>query len=339
MLVTRHNISLRPYNTFGMDVSAAAYTILQDEQDVAHIHLHPEYSRGIFVLGGGSNLLLTQDLQPWVIHNQIQGIEIIKEDSAQVWLRVGAGVVWHSFVLHAVANGWGGVENLSLIPGTVGAAPIQNIGAYGAEVKDTIDYVRFWHIEDQQFYEWSNEACAFGYRDSVFKQSLKGKIIITAVIFKLSKNPTINISYGTVKEQLVQMGRVDAVGIRDVSEAIIAIRQSKLPDPNEIGNSGSFFKNPEIPEGQYFELQRQYSNIPGYHLDNKQVKVPAAWLIEQCGWKGWRSDNYGVHARQALVLVNYGGASGLKLLQLSSDIIASVKDKFNIILEREVQVI
>lgn len=337
MLSTRHNYSLQPYNTFGMNVKAAAFTELLSEKDIPEIYNQPDYSKGIFVLGGGSNLLLTQDVNAWVLHNKIGGIEQIKEDENNVWLKAGGGVEWHSFVMHCVTAGLGGVENLSLIPGTVGAAPIQNIGAYGAEVKDTIEEVKFWHLEDKKFYTFSNTDCTFGYRDSIFKKALKGKIIIVSVTFLLAKNPEVNVSYGNIREELGSMG-ITQPTIKDVSDAVVAIRSSKLPNPKDIGNSGSFFKNPEINSLKYETLRTNYPSIPGFILSPEIVKVPAAWLIETCGWKGYRKENYGVHARQALVLVNHGGAAGKDIYELSTQIINSVKDKFGIELEREVQV-
>jgi len=320
-----------------MNVKAAAFTELHSESDIPEIYNQPDYSKGIFVLGGGSNLLLTQDVNAWVLHNKIGGIEQVKENENSVWLKAGGGVEWHSFVMHCVAAGLGGVENLSLIPGTVGAAPMQNIGAYGAEVKDTIEEVKFWHLEDKKFYTFSNTDCAFGYRDSIFKRALKGKIIIVAVTFRLAKKPEVNISYGNIREELDSMG-IEQPTIKDVSDAVVAIRSSKLPNPKDIGNSGSFFKNPEISSVQYETLRTNYPNIPGFVLSPEIVKVPAAWLIETCGWKGYRKENYGVHARQALVLVNHGDAAGKDIYELSTQIINSVNEKFGIELEREVQV-
>lgn len=290
------------------------------------------------VLGGGSNILLTRDVPQWVLHNKITGIELVREDDAHVWLKVGAGEVWHHFVQYCVQRGYAGVENLSLIPGTVGAAPIQNIGAYGVEVKDVLEQVRFFDLEAEVFREFSGEDCKFGYRDSIFKQELKGKAVITSVLFRLNKAPVFHTSYGNIKQELEAMG-VTELSIQSISEAVIRIRTSKLPDPKKIGNAGSFFKNPEVPGSIYQQLKQQYPAIPGYPLERDRTKIPAGWLIEQCGWKGFREDDYGVHKDQALVLVNYGKAKGADIAALSGKIIDSVAKRFGIQLEREVQII
>jgi UDP-N-acetylmuramate dehydrogenase len=239
--------------------------------------------------------------------------------------------------MYAIANDWAGVENLALIPGTVGAAPIQNIGAYGVEAKETIESVTAWHWEDKCFYTYSNFECTFGYRDSIFKHQLKDKVFITSVTFKLNKKPSFNTTYGAIEQELQKMG-VTELSIRAIADAVIAIRTSKLPDPKQIGNAGSFFKNPTIPITQFNNLKQQHPNIPSYPVDAQTVKVPAGWLIEQCGWKGYRRGDTGVHEKQALVLVNYGHAVGSEVWQLSGDILQSVEDKFGIVLEREVQV-
>ena len=283
-------------------------------------------------------MLLTEDIDKWVIHNDLKGINKTDEDEQHVWLEVGAGEIWHGFVLYCVGKGWGGVENLSLIPGRVGAAPIQNIGAYGAEVKDTIEEVKFWHLGERRFYSFKNTACDFGYRESIFKHVLKGQVIITSVTFRLNKQPLFNISYGNIRQELEIMG-IATLSLKHISDAVIRIRSAKLPDPKETGNAGSFFKNPEIPASQYELLKDNYPGIPGYILAHDKVKIPAAWLIEQCDWKGYRKGNYGVHSNQALVLVNYGGAAGGDIYHLSEEIIVSVRQRFGILLEREVQVL
>jgi len=338
MLSVQENFSLLPYNTFGMDVRASCFTAIRAEEDIAAIYELPDFKKGILVLGGGSNMLLTRDVDRWVIHNELKGIRTVREDERSVWLEVAAGEIWHGFVVYCVSKGWGGVENLSLIPGRVGAAPIQNIGAYGAEVKDTIEEVRFWHLEEKQFYSFKNAACDFGYRESIFKHVLKGKIIITSVTFRLSKQPEFNTSYGNIRQELDIMG-VTELSLKHISDAVIRIRSAKLPDPKETGNAGSFFKNPEISAQQYEFLKADHTAVPGYILSADKVKVPAAWLIEQCGWKGYRRGNYGVHNHQALVLVNYGGAKGQDIYALSEEIICSVNERFGILLEREVQVL
>lgn len=330
------NISLQPYNTFGIDIPAEHFI------EVSSVDMLPavtDATAGMHrrVLGGGSNVLLTQPVTGAVIYNSIKGIHKDKEDDAHVWLTVNAGEVWHSFVMYAIANGWAGVENLALIPGTVGAAPIQNIGAYGIEAKETIESVMAWHWEDKCFYTYSNFECTFGYRDSIFKHQLKDKVFITSVTFRLNKTPSFNTTYGAIEQELQKMG-VAELSIKAIADAVIAIRTSKLPDPKQIGNAGSFFKNPTIPVAQFEALKQQHPNIPSYPVDAQTIKVPAGWLIEQCGWKGYRRGDTGVHEKQALVLVNYGHAIGSEVWQLSSDVLQSVADKFGISLEREVQV-
>ena len=328
------NISLKPYNTFGIDVSAEYFTELTDINTLSEIS---SLSQQKHVLGGGSNILLTQPVKGLVIHNKLKGITIEKEDDSNIWLRVQAGEIWHDFVLYAINNGLGGIENLALIPGTVGASPMQNIGAYGVEAKETIESVTFWHWDERSFHVYNNRECNFGYRDSIFKQQLKDKTFITSVVFKLNKKPVYNISYGAVEKELDSLG-VQELSVKAIANAVINIRTSKLPDPKVIGNAGSFFKNPTISLAQFEKLHAQYPNIPSYPVSNTQVKVPAGWLIEQCGWKGYRAGDMGVHAKQALVLVNYGNANGSDLWKLSGEILKSVAERFGIELEREVQV-
>ncbi len=320
-----------------MDIHAKYYTELSDEQELALLHSNEAFKNGVLVLGGGSNILFTDDVPKWVLHNKIKGIRKEKEDDTYIWLSVGAGEIWHDFVMYCVQHNYAGVENLSLIPGTVGASPMQNIGAYGVEVKDIMESVRFFDLEQNTFQTYTNEQCAFGYRDSIFKNALKGKVIITEVVFRLRKNPVFNISYGNIRQELDVMG-IQELSIKAVSDAVIRIRSSKLPDPKKIGNAGSFFKNPEVPAAFYEKLKEEYATIPGYKLEGNKVKIPAGWLIEQCGWKGFRENNFGVHKDQALVLVNYGGANGSDIAILSERIMASVEKQFGIILEREVQI-
>ena len=328
------NVSLKPYNTFGIDVPAAYFTELEDTDALPEI-TSLQYEK--HTLGGGSNILLTQPVKGLVIHNKLKGITIEKEDEAYIWYRVQSGEVWHDFVLFAVNKGLGGVENLALIPGTVGAAPMQNIGAYGVEAKETIESVAFWSWEDRTSTVYKNSDCHFGYRDSVFKHQLKDKTFITSVVFKLAKQPKYNTSYGAVEQELANMG-VQELSVKAIAHAVINIRTSKLPDPKVIGNAGSFFKNPTLSLAHFERLHAQYANIPSYPVSNTQVKVPAGWLIEQCGWKGYRSGEIGVHAKQALVLVNYGNAKGGEIWKLSGEILNSVAERFGIELEREVQV-
>lgn len=329
--------SLAPYNTFGMQVTAPFFSILNHISDCEILKKNTPNHLPVLVLGGGSNMLFTQNPNYWIVKNEIKGIAILREDADHVWLKVGAGEQWHEFVLWCIDKGYAGVENLSLIPGTVGAAPIQNIGAYGVEVKQLIATVHFWKISTQSYEILTNEDCQFAYRNSIFKNELKSDFIITEVVFKLNKNAQVNTTYGNIKEELLKMG-IEHPNIKEVSNAVINIRSSKLPDPKVVGNAGSFFKNPEVPNAVYHQLQLDFPNIPGYKVGEKITKIPAAWLIEQCQWKGYRNGDAGVHPKQALVLVNYGNASGKEIYNLSTLIIQSVIDKFGIELEREVQV-
>lgn len=338
MLQVQSDYSLSALNTFGMNVSAAFYAAFDKEEDLPVLPDLPAYAHGILLLGGGSNILFTGDVPHLVLHNRLKGIRKIKENDEHVWLEAGAGEVWHELVLYAVAQGYAGIENMSLIPGTVGAAPIQNIGAYGVEARDVIEEVRFFNLETGAFEVFKNADCHFAYRDSIFKGALKNKTIITAVTFKLHKVPVFNTSYGNIQQELDLMG-ITTLSIKAISDAVIRIRTSKLPDPQEIGNAGSFFKNPEVDTAVYDRLKAIYPAIPGYKISEHITKIPAGWLIEQCGWKGFRRDNYGVHKLQALVLVNYGGARGSDIAALSTEIIASVKERFGIMLEREVQIV
>lgn len=331
------NISLKPYNTFGIDVTAEFFLEVTNEQMLPAITGDSSLPLQRCVLGGGSNILLTKPVTGLLLHNRLRGVEVIREDENHVWVKVCSGEVWHDFVMFAISKGWSGIENLALIPGTVGASPMQNIGAYGVEVKDTIESVSFWHWEENKFITYSNTDCDFGYRDSIFKHELKDKVFITAVVYRLNKTPNFNTSYGAISQELEKMGVTD-ISIRAIADAVIAIRSSKLPDPKEIGNSGSFFKNPTISKTLFDALKEQYPDIPSYPVSDSMVKVPAGWLIEQCGWKGKREGDAGVHAKQALVLVNYGAATGAEIWNLSGEVLTSVKNKFGIDLEREVQI-
>ena len=330
----QQNISLKPYNTFSIDVKAECFTELDNTDDLPEITVMPQHK---YILGGGSNLLLTRPIEGLIIHNILKGIAIEKEDQEHVWLRVQSGEVWHDLVLFAINKGLSGIENLALIPGTVGAAPIQNIGAYGVEARETIESVTFWYWKEKIFLTYNNRDCNFGYRDSIFKNKLKEKAFITSVVFKLNKKPNYNISYGAIDLELKNMG-VHDLSAKAIAYAVIHIRTSKLPDPKVIGNAGSFFKNPTIAKLQFDLLHAKYPNIPSYPINDSLTKVPAGWLIEQCGWKGYKKDDTGVHAKQALVLVNYSNASGSDIWQLSAEIVHSVKERFAIDLEREVQV-
>lgn len=336
-MLIQQNYSLKPYNTFGMDVPAEYFTILNHLSQIEAYAQDENLPKKKAVIGGGSNILLTKPVTGLLIKNELKGITVVEENDEHVWLQVNAGEVWHDLVLHTIDHNWGGLENLSLIPGCVGASPMQNIGAYGVEVKDTIDEVTAWHWEENRFIVLKNKDCRFGYRDSIFKQELKDKTLITAVLFRLNKHPQLNTHYGAIRQQLETMG-VQEPSIKSVSDAVIAIRSSKLPDPKKIGNSGSFFKNPTLPKQVFENLQTNYPTIAAYKVNDHEMKIAAGWLIEQCGWKGYRNGDAGVHEQQALVLVNYGSANGKAIYDLSSEIVQSVKEKFGIELEREVQI-
>lgn len=333
----QYNHSLLPYNTFGIDVKAAAFLEI-DTVETLHTVLNSDQKRPLFILGGGSNMLLTKKVNALVLKNNIQGIKIKRNYKKSVHVEIGGGVNWHSFVLWCIKYGFGGVENLSLIPGTVGAAPIQNIGAYGVELKDVFHQLEAISLKTGKRQVFKKDDCKFGYRDSVFKRKLKGKYFITKVVLKLSKYPTINDSYGAIKKMIAAAG-IENPSIKDISDAVIRIRSSKLPDPKVLGNSGSFFKNPVISKRQFLKLQKEFPNIVFYDLPDGKVKIPAGWLIEQCGWKGKRVGNTGSHKNQSLVLVNYGGATGREVKKLAYAILESVNQKFGIALTPEVNII
>lgn len=322
-----------------MNVHAKWFATFKSEEELKNLlQLETVENEALFVLGGGSNILFTEDFEGVVLKNEIKGITVTEESAEYVHVEVGGGEVWHDLVLFTVNQNWGGIENMALIPGSVGASPIQNIGAYGVEVKDVIDYVDALHIDTLTTRRFSASECKFGYRDSIFKREEKGLWIITKVGFQFSKNPTVNTSYGAINDTLKQRNIIQP-SIKDISEAVIAIRQSKLPDPAKIGNSGSFFKNPEISKTQFESLQLLYPNIVSYPINETHVKVPAGWLIEQAGWKGKTFGNYGVHKDQALVLVNYSDAPGHLIKQLALDITHSVWEKYGIQLETEVNIL
>ncbi len=335
----QQNISLKPYNTFGLEVNASYFVEISTVDELISILKKAEYQDlPRLFLGGGSNILLTKDFEGLVIKINLEGIETVKENPASITVKVGAGVAWHAFVLFAIEHNWAGIENMSLIPGTVGAAPMQNIGAYGVEIKDVFDSLEALNLKTFEIETFTLEDCKFGYRESVFKHEKKGQYVILSVAFTLQKEATFKTSYGDIQRTLEEMA-VTELSIKAVSDAVIAIRKSKLPDPAEIGNSGSFFKNPEIPLRQYTDLKERFENIPSYPINETTVKVPAGWLIEQAGWKGYRDGNIGVHARQALVLVNYGGGNGNEIKNLAYQVQASVKEKFGIELSPEVNFI
>lgn len=330
------NISLRQFNSFGIDVKAKRLAAFQTEAQLKEL-LQASAQEQRLVLGGGSNILFTKDVDGWVLKNEINGIELVNEDDVFVYVRAGAGVNWHAFVLYCIERNWAGIENLSLIPGSIGASPMQNIGAYGVEIKEVMEELEAYHIQDHTKVIFSNKDCAFGYRESIFKRSYRNQFVILNVTYKLRKQPVFNISYGAIRDELEAMG-VKELSIKAVSDAVIRIRSSKLPDPKLIGNAGSFFKNPTISKQRYEELKSQYPLLVGYINADGTVKLAAGWLIEQCGWKGYRKGDAGCHAGQALVLVNYGTAKGMDVLALSDEIVKSVQEKFGVELEREVNI-
>lgn len=332
------NISLKPFNTFGIDKTASFFVAVKSIKALKEaIEWAKSQKIKMLILGGGSNVLLTQNQDALVIKIELEGIEVVQEDDDFYWVEVGAGVIWHDFVLTSIKNNWAGIENLSLIPGTVGASPMQNIGAYGVEIKDVFTSLKALNIETLQLEEFDAEACSFGYRESVFKHELKGKYVICSVVFCLKKVPVFHTEYGAIKETLEKSG-ISELNIRNISDAVIHIRQSKLPDPKEIGNAGSFFKNPTIPIEEFEKLRNHYPSLPGYATKDG-IKIPAAWLIEQCGWKGQRFGEIGVHSKQPLVLVNFGGGDGNEIKKLAQNIQQSVLDKFNISIHPEVNFI
>jgi len=338
MPIIQENISLKPYNTFGVEVSARWYTEINTEGDLTELFADPKWKTiERLVLGGGSNLLLTKDFEGLVIRMNIKGITS-RVKGEKVIVQAGAGEVWHQLVMYCVNNGFAGMENLSLIPGSVGASPIQNIGAYGVELKDVFKSCDAFEIETGRKLCFTKEQCEFGYRDSIFKNELKGKVIITSVTFTLSTSAALNISYGAIGDELRSRGILHPT-IKDVSEVVSHIRVSKLPDPSTIGNSGSFFKNPIISTTKFAKLQSAFPDTVHFCLPNSTVKLAAGWLIEQCGWKGKKVGETGTWKNQALVLVNYGNATGTAVYELSSQIIEDVKSKFGVVLEREVNVI
>lgn len=331
------DFQLKDFNTFGLEVKAANFARIQHPFELEQILENSQLPA--LILGGGSNILFTKDPEYLIIHNEIAGIEIVEQVLGDVVVKVGAGVVWHDFVMWCLAHNLGGVENLSLIPGTVGAAPIQNIGAYGVEIKDVFHHLEAIEIESGKVLEFYHSDCQFGYRDSIFKHAIQPKCCIMYVYFKLTKqNHLLNYSYGALQEIFDRNGIVQP-SIQDISNAVIEIRSSKLPDPNILGNAGSFFKNPEISTTQLAKIKEKYPDIPYYAIDDYKVKVPAGWLIEQRGWKGKRIGNCGSHAKQALVLVNYGGATGSEIVALAYQIIDDVEDYYGIKLTPEVNII
>ena len=338
MIDLEHNKSIKKYNTFGIDVQIKLFTQFSNKEQLVEI-LEDEFikTEAKLILGGGSNMLFTQDYDGIVIKNNIKGIEVVEENEEFVWVKSGAGETWHEFVLYCIENNFGGVENLSLIPGNVGASPMQNIGAYGVEIKDVFHSLEAVNISNLGTKIFTNEECQFGYRESIFKNVYKNEFVITSVTYKLTKKPIFNISYGAIENELKEMN-VNELSIQSISNAIINIRTKKLPNPKEIGNAGSFFKNPVITLEKFTELKERFPGMAHYILPNNQVKIAAGWLIDSLGWKGRTFDTFGIHKNQALVLVNYGGGNGKDIYDLSSAILKSVKETYGIELEREVNI-
>lgn len=339
MAMIQEHVNLKPYNTFGIEVWCRYFSEVKSIDEAnellssSHLANMPK-----LILGGGSNVLFTKDFDGLVIKNSLPGIHVLHEDAEYIYVKAAAGEVWHSFVLWCIDRGYAGIENLSLIPGLVGAAPMQNIGAYGVEIKDVFHELEALDMHTLEVHRFNLEDCAFGYRESVFKNKLKNRYLILSVTFRLNKKPKFNINYGDIQSTLEEMG-VQELSIKAVSDAVIKIRSSKLPDPAKLGNAGSFFKNPVVPKSLVDELLKKHPLMPNYPQADGRVKVPAGWLIEQCGWKGKVVGKTGAHKSQALVLVNYGGADGNEIYQLALNIAKSVKDKFGIDIEPEVNLI
>lgn len=338
------NKSLLRYNTFGMDVSARWFAEIDSENTLrAALEWAKQSNQVPFILGGGSNILFTQPVEGLVVHNAIPGISVVDENDEYVWVKAGAGVRWHHLVVYCIDQEYAGIENLAWIPGNVGAAPMQNIGAYGVEIKDVFHCLTAMDVQDTSLHTMDAADCAFGYRESRFKRAWKNKYVITSVTLQLRKHPVFNISYGAIARELENMG-VQKLSIRHIADAVIRIRTSKLPNPEVVGNAGSFFKNPEVPAEKFQKLLEAYPDMVGYPVDSGKVKLAAGWLIEHCGpaagvsWKGYRKGDAGCHALQALVLVNYAQASGKEVVELSNRIIDSVQKTFGVTLEREVNV-
>ena len=377
------NTSLKAYNTFGINATARYFAPFSTTDELAALlefarahapasaktpasakspasapssRTAPPAPASPLILGGGSNILLTGNVDGLVLLNQVKGIDLVREDDRHVYIRAGAGENWHGFVQYCLQRDWAGVENLSLIPGSIGAAPMQNIGAYGVEIKEVFYELEAWSLEDGKVYTFTLNDCQFGYRESIFKGRYKGRFIILAVTLQLNKNPKFHTEYGAIREELDKMG-IQQLSIQAISRAVINIRSAKLPDPAAIGNAGSFFKNPTIPDQQFATLKAAFPGIIGYPntaptnaspaapgqpptaRSGQDTKLAAGWLIEQCGWKGFRRGDAGCHSRQALVLVNYGNATGKEIYDLSEEILHSVQKKFGVTLEREVNII
>jgi UDP-N-acetylmuramate dehydrogenase len=338
MYILKHNHSLREHNTFGLGAQAKYFLTVETTDDLLEFFRKDSVAKDEkkLIIGSGSNLLFINNFDGLVIHPEINGIQVINEDEDSVEVEVGAGVEWDYFVSYCVTNGWGGVENLSLIPGTVGAAPVQNIGAYGVEVQSVVYFVKGMDLQSLEYKSFNTQECSFGYRTSVFKAQFKENFIVTSVVFRLFKQPVFKLQYG---ELAAKVDIIGPINLQNIREAVISIRKSKLPDPLIVGNAGSFFKNPIVPELAASKLKSEFSEMPIYLFEPGKVKVAAGWLIEKAGWKGKSVGNCAVHDQQALVLVNKGGATGHEIFELSERIMEDVFEKFDIQLEREVQVV
>lgn len=338
-MIIQENFFLKAMHTFHINVYAkyfAGFESVDDLREILEADSVAKHQK--LILGGGSNILFTKDFDGLILKNNINGIKQVNEDEAHVYIKVGAGENWHRFVMYCVDNGLAGVENLSLIPGNTGASPMQNIGAYGVEIKDVFHELEAFNINEKTIVKFDADDCEFGYRQSIFKTKLRGQFIILSVTFRLNKNPVYNTSYGAIEQELENM-HIETPSIKAISDAVINIRTKKLPDPNALGNAGSFFKNPEVPDTVFESLKYEFPGVVSYRLSDGKVKLAAGWLIEQCGWKGFRSGDAGCYDKQALVLVNYGDAQGDEIYNLSEEILKSVKQKFNVELEREVNII
>ena len=349
MSIIEYNKSIKLYNSFAINAYTDYFATFKSIEELGNLletnhQIINNAKKSLLILGGGSNLLFTSNFKGIILKNEIKGIQVVKEDEHYIYVQAGAGENWHQFVLYCIEHNLAGVENLSLIPGNVGASPMQNIGAYGVEIKDVFHSLQAYHIKDKKLVNFTLNDCEFGYRESVFKRKFKNEFVITSVIYRLNRVPTFNTTYGAINLELENMG-VKEVTIKAISQAVINIRSSKLPNPKVIGNAGSFFKNPEIGSHEFHELTRMFPGIVGYDLPNGNVKLAAGWLIEQCGptegisWKGYRKGDAGCHQKQALVLVNFGNATGSEIYDLSEEILQSVKMKFGVLLEREVNII
>ncbi|MFK7905624.1 MAG: UDP-N-acetylmuramate dehydrogenase [Chitinophagales bacterium] len=338
-MTIEQNISLKPFNTFGIEATAKYFACIEKLEDLQSLLNTPIYQQNPkLILGGGSNVLITQNFEGLLLFNAIKGIEKVKETEEEVWVKAYSGENWHEFVIHCVEQNWSGIENLSLIPGSVGAAPIQNIGAYGVELKDVFSELEAIHLESGEVHRFEVADCGFGYRQSVFKKALKGQYFVFSVTLKLHKTPQYKLDYGVIRQQLEYM-KTEKLTIKAISNAICAIREKKLPNPKKIGNAGSFFKNAIVSPMFFEKLLEQFPSIPHYPVDENSVKVPTGWLIEQCGWKGKKVGQTGAYKNQALVLVNYGNATGKEIAALADKIQLSVKEKFDIEIEKEVNII